>query len=109
MKKIFTALLAIMTTTALWAEGDKFVVDNLEYELWEYDSYTIETITPVPYAWEEYTLPNMVFVTGARRDISVANIPATVTYKDVTYSVTSIGSSAFSGCTSLTSAIISER
>lgn len=108
MKKIFTALLAIMTTTALWAEGDKFVVDGLEYELWEYDSYTIETITPVPYVWEEYTLPNMVFVTGARRDISVANIPATVIYNGVTHNVIGIRRYAFSGCYNLRAVTIPE-
>ena len=33
-------------------------------------------------------------------------IPASITYKDVAYSVTSIGSSAFDGCTSLTSVTI---
>ena len=33
-------------------------------------------------------------------------IPASITYKDVAYSVTSIGSSAFDGCTSLTSITI---
>lgn len=35
-------------------------------------------------------------------------IPESVTYNDVTYSVTSIGSSAFSGCTGLTSITIPE-
>ena len=97
-----------MTTTALWAEGDKFVVDGLEYELWEYNSYTIETITPVPYAWEEYTLPNMVFVTRARRDISVANIPATVMYNGVTHNVIGIRRYAFSGCYNLRAVTIPE-
>ena len=36
-------------------------------------------------------------------------IPSNVTYNDVTYSVTSIGSSAFSGCTELTSVTIPEN
>ena len=35
-----------------------------------------------------------------------ANIPSTVTYNGTTYSVTSIGSSAFSGCSGLTSVTI---
>ena len=35
-------------------------------------------------------------------------IPSTVTYNDVTYSVNSIGNSAFSGCTELTSVTIPE-
>ena len=38
--------------------------------------------------------------------ITTANIPASVTYNSVTYSVTSIGSSAFSGCRDLTSVTI---
>lgn len=108
MKKIFTALLAIMTTTALWAEGDKFVVDGLEYETWGSDSYTIEMITPVPYTWVEYTLPNMVFVSGARHDITVANIPATVIYNGVTHNVIGIRHDAFSGCYNLRAVTIPE-
>lgn len=108
MKQIFTLLLALAATSVLWAEGDKFVVDGLEYEMWEYDSYTIETISPVPYAWEEYTLPNMVFVTGSRRDISVANIPATVIYNGVTHNVIGIRRYAFSGCYNLRAVTIPE-
>ena len=108
MKHIFTLLLALAATSVLWAEGDKFVVDGLEYEIWEYDSYTIETISPVPYAWEEYTLPNMVFVSGARRDISVANIPAIVIYNGLTHNVIGIRRNAFSGCYNLRAVTIPE-
>ena len=39
-------------------------------------------------------------------DLTSANIPASVTYNSVSYSVTSIGSSAFWGCTGLTSVTI---
>ncbi len=38
--------------------------------------------------------------------ITTANIPASVTYSDVAYSVTSIGNTAFQGCTGLTSVTI---
>ena len=38
--------------------------------------------------------------------ITTANIPASVTYNSVKYSVTSIGESAFSDCTGLTSVTI---
>ncbi len=40
------------------------------------------------------------------KDLTTANIPSSVTYKNKTYSVTSIGESAFSGCRSLTSITI---
>lgn len=39
-------------------------------------------------------------------NIVTANIPASITYKNAEYSVTSIGGNAFSGCLSLTSVII---
>ena len=40
------------------------------------------------------------------KDLTTANIPASVTYNGTTYSVTSIGDWAFSGCTGLTSVTI---
>ena len=42
-------------------------------------------------------------------NLTTASIPKTVEYGAVTYSVTSIGESAFSGCTSLTSVTIPSR
>ena len=42
-------------------------------------------------------------------NLTIASIPNTVEYGAVTYSVTSIGESAFSGCTSLTSVTIPSR
>jgi hypothetical protein len=106
MKKIFTALLAIMTTTALWAEGYKFVVNELEYEVWEHDSFMWPTMTLCDY--ESVELPNMVFVTGARHDITVANIPSTVEHDGLTYNVIGIRYDAFSGCYNLRSVTIPE-
>ena len=108
MKKLGILLLACITALNLWAEGYKFVVDGLEYETWGSDSYEIGTFSPVPYAWEKYTLPNMVFVSGARRDISVANIPATVIYNGVTHNVIGIKRNAFNGCYNLRTVTIPE-
>ncbi len=45
-------------------------------------------------------------VVGQSKDITTANIPSSVTYKNQTYSVTSIGPSAFEDCDSLTSVTI---
>ncbi len=41
------------------------------------------------------------------KGLTTANIPASVTYNGTTYSVTSIGYSAFGGCSGLTSVTIS--
>ena len=49
------------------------------------------------------TNPPKVEVHDANLSITTANIPATVTYEGITYSVTSIGFEAFRGCSSLTS------
>ena len=106
MKKLCILLLACITALNLWAEGDKFVVDGLEYELWEYDSYTWPTMTLCEY--ESVELPNMVFVTGARHDITVANIPAIVIYNGVTHNVIGIRHDAFSGCYNLRAVTIPE-
>ena len=40
------------------------------------------------------------------KGLTAANIPASVTYSGTTYSVTSIGKSAFKGCSSLTSVVL---
>jgi hypothetical protein len=52
------------------------------------------------------TNPAEVEVYYANSSITTANIPATITYDETTYSVTSIGNSAFSHCSSLTSVTI---
>ena len=101
MKKLGILLLVCITALNLSAKGYKFVVDGLEYKTWGSASYSIETYFPNLYGWEEYRLPNMVFVSGARRDISVANIPATVIYNGVTHYVIGICPNAFSGCYNL--------
>ena len=52
------------------------------------------------------TTPNYATLTGAVDNLTSITIPETITYEGTTYSVTSIGSSAFSGCHSLTSITI---
>ena len=88
MKKLFTLLLALVATTALWAYD--FIVGHIYYNI-----LTDKT--------------NEVEVTSGSRHGEYSGsvtIPSTVTYSGKTYSVTSIGSSAFSSYTSLTSVTI---
>ncbi len=83
MKKLlFTFVLALLTTASAWAQT--FTAGNLKYEVTDAAAKTVELTGYV-------TKP-----TGA------LTIPATVTNESTEYSVTSIGSSAFSSCTSLT-------
>ena len=86
MKKNFTLFLVLITTTSLWAQT--FQVGDLWYNI------------------TSNTKPYTVEVTDAASSITTATIPETVTYNGTTYSVTSIGHSAFKGCSSLTSVTI---
>ena len=84
MKKLFTLLLVLVATTALWAHD--FEVDGIYYNI---------------------LTDNEVEVTGGSTKYSGSvTIPASVTYKGTTYSVTSIGKYAFGECFSLTSITI---
>ena len=65
----------------------RFWVDSLQYEVTS-------------------TNPAKVEVYDANDSITTVNIPATVTYNGINYSVTSIGALAFSFCSSLTSVTI---
>ena len=84
MKKFFTLILALMATTTLWAYD--FQSGDLYYNI------TSETTVEV--------------TNGGYSALTVATIPETIIYNDTTYSVTSIGSYAFSECSSLTSVTI---
>ena len=86
MRKLFFLFLALVATTCLWAY--EFQVGDLYYNI---------TSSSEPYAVE---------VSDAVSSITTAIIPSTVTYNGTTYSVTSIGSGAFWGCSSLTSVTI---
>jgi len=66
------------------------------------DGYIYSVIDGIRYALNY----NIATVVRQPSNIITANIHATITYKDITYNVTSIGGGAFSGCTSLTSVTI---
>ena len=92
MKKLFTLLLALVATTALWAED--FEVDGIYYNILIDKTNEVEVtfLGPKGSAYEEYS--------------GSVTIPASVTYNGTTYSVTSIGMVAFASCSSLTSVTI---
>ena len=81
-------IFAILATTALWA-----------YDFQSGDLYYNITSSSEPYTVE---------VSDAVSSITTATIPENITYNGITYSVTSIGNSAFYGCSSLTSITIPE-
>ena len=86
MKKLFTLLLALVATTALWAHD--FEVNGIYYSI-------------------RADKTNEVYVSqGDNRYSGSVTIPATVTYNGTTYSVTSIGDWAFMDCSALTSITI---
>ncbi len=83
MKKALLLICTLLCTNVLSAQT-KFWVDSLQYEV-------------------TLTNPAKVEVYDANDSITTVNIPATVTYNGINYSVTSIGAQAFSFCSSLTS------
>ena len=94
MRKLFFLFVALLATTSLWAE--RFQVGDLYYKI---------TSSSAPYT-VEVTYENSSRIPNSNNNIVTAAIPAAVTYNDMTYSVTSIGRSAFSNCESLTSVTI---
>ena len=84
---LFVALLA---TTTLWAYD--FQSGDLYYNI------TSDTTVEVTYQYE--------WSSNKYAGLTTATIPETVTYNATTYGVTSIGSRAFSSCSSLTSITI---
>ena len=94
MRKLFFLFLALVATTSLWAQT--FQVGDLYYNITsDVEPYTVEvTSHSSSYPYNEGVA------------ITTATIPETVTYNGTTYSVTSIGESAFRYCLSLTSITI---
>ena len=89
IKHLFTTLLLLCTTVA---SAHDFEVDGIYYNITDATNKTIE----VSYrGFYSYSYDNEY--TGS------VVIPESVTYNGTTYSVTSIGNSAFYGCTGLTS------
>ncbi len=90
MKKLFLTLFALMMATAsLWAQD--FEIDGIYYNITDETNKTVEVI------WYNYY---------SNEYLGSVSIPSNVTYYGTTYSITSIGASAFSGCTGLTSVTI---
>ncbi len=83
MKKVLLLICTLLCANVLSAQT-RFWVDSLQYEV-------------------TLTNPAKVEVYDANDSITTVNIPATVTYNGINYSVTSIGAQAFSFCSSLTS------
>ena len=91
MKKLFTLLLTLFATTTLWAED--FSVGGIYYNY--LDGNNVE----VTYRGDYYYSYNNEYA-------GEVIISSTVRYNGTTYTVTSIGTSAFEDCTSLTSITI---
>ena len=93
MRKLLSLFLALVATTSLWAQT--FQVGELYYTITSSsEPYTVEV------TYQEYVNP------ANYSSLTTATIPASVIYNGITYSVTSIGSLAFWGCSSLTSITI---
>ena len=91
MKKIFTLFLALVATTALWAED--FSVDGIYYKILKTNEV-------------EVTFCGSNYASYSNEYSGSVTIPSTVTYNGTTYSVTSIGDDAFRDCHPLTSITI---
>ena len=86
MKRLALFICTLLCANVLLAQTE-FIVGNLKYNVTSSN-------------------PPEVAVGAAHTTIITANIPETVTYQGTTYTVTSIGGSAFYGCYILTSVTI---
>ena len=84
--------LALVATTALWAED--FYVGGIYYNILTDKTNEVEVTYQYEWSSDNYA------------GLTTATIPETVTYNGTTYSVTSIGDEAFYNCRSLTSITI---
>jgi len=89
--KLFSLFVALFATTALWAYDFKY--GDLYYDITSNSDKTV-------------MVTNQVYGNKNYEGLISANIPSSVTYSGITYSVTSIGDDAFLFCTSLTSITI---
>ena len=87
LRNLFTALLLLVATVA---SAQDFEVDGIYYGVTDDVTNTVE-------------------VRGGNQYSGNLVIPESVTYNDVTYSVTSIGEFAFSSCIGLTSVVIGDN
>ncbi len=91
MKKLFTIVFALTCATSIFAAKYDCYIDGIYYKL------NKETLTA--------TVTNE-FGGWSNSYSNIVTIPSAITYKKKTYSVTTIGNAAFSGCKSLTSVTI---
>ena len=88
-KLLLTFALLLTAVTGAWADlGDQFVVNHVCYTITSESPYEVSVS-----GYEDGLSANLV-------------IPASVTNNTTDYAVTSIGNTAFSGCSSLTSVTI---
>ncbi|MEE1142377.1 MAG: leucine-rich repeat domain-containing protein [Bacteroidales bacterium] len=88
MKRLLFFVCTLLCANVLWAQiGTKFWIDSLQYNVTS-------------------TNPDEVEVYNSKSSITIANIPATVTYEGTNYSVTSIDDAALGSSHSLTSVTI---
>ena len=88
----------------VWNNSDCPVVWNSNNNEVADDGYIYTVIDGVRYALKD----GATTVVEQQRNIEVANIPESITYKDIVYNVTSIGEDAFYDCSSLTSVVIGD-
>ena len=89
MKKITLLLLALVAGTSLWAENVK--INGIYYSLSSTTAQVISDQSSDKSVYSAYTS---------------VTIPSSVTYNNYTYPVTSVGTSAFEGCSNLESVVL---
>ena len=94
--KLFSFFVALFATTALWAYD--FKSGDLYYNITSSSDKTVEVTS---------SIDDGNFFDGVNYEgLISADIPSSVAYNGITYSVTNIGNRAFSRCPDLTSIII---
>lgn len=93
MKKIFTLLVALVATTALWAHD--FVVDGIYYHKTEKGCV-------------EVTFKGEAQNEVANEYTDTVVVPTTVVYEDSVYQVTTLGVFAFAGCSLLEAVVFTD-
>ena len=92
-RKLFTFALALLAAASAWAYD--FKSGDLYYNITDESNKTVEVTYELLYTSDNYSS-----LSGA------VTIPETVSYNGTTYSVTSIGDRAFSGCSAITQVTI---